>query len=334
MFPVADHRAGRRVASVGEKNAGRTKRSTDTSGGGKRKAAKPTRTATRRAEAPSSRAQAPSRKAEAPTRKAAAPARKASPRASTGGSFGLPSFPALVGATAVVVAAAGAISVGTATAETSLASGNIQRLSGQANVLNGASSVGNSNPLSERKQAVSRDSARMAQEDAAGEELKEVAEEKVLQRDAALQDFAARTEAYATEVAKNAWQLPLASYSLSSRFGECSALWSACHTGLDFSAPSGSPIYAVANGVVTEVGYDGSYGNKTVVQLEDGTELWYCHQSSFGVSVGETVVGGQTIGYVGSTGNSTGPHLHLEVRPGAGDPVDPYSALIAHNVNP
>ena len=90
---------------------------------------------------------------------------------------------------------------------------------------------------------------------------------------------------------------------------------------------------SVANGVVTEVEYDGSYGNKTVVLLDDGTELWYCHQSSFAVGVGETVVGGQTIGYVGSTGNTTGPHLHLEVRPGAGDPVDPYAALVAHNVD-
>ena len=52
------------------------------------------------------------------------------------------------------------------------------------------------------------------------------------------------------------------------------------HTGLDFAAPSGTPIMAVANGVVTSVGYEGAYGNKTVVTLEDGTEIWYCHQTS------------------------------------------------------
>jgi murein DD-endopeptidase MepM/ murein hydrolase activator NlpD len=85
---------------------------------------------------------------------------------------------------------------------------------------------------------------------------------------------------------------------------------------------------------VTETGYDGSYGNKTVVTLEDGTELWYCHQTSFLVDVGDVVRGGEAIGTVGSTGNSTGPHLHLEVRPGGGDPVDPFTALLEHGITP
>ena len=105
-----------------------------------------------------------------------------------------------------------------------------------------------------------------------------------------------------------------------------------CHTGEDLSSPSGTPIYSIAAGTVTSAGYDGSYGYKTVVTLEDGTELWYCHQTSIGVSVGETLVPGQSIGTVGSTGNTTGPHLHLEVRPGAGDAVDPVSALAARGV--
>jgi murein DD-endopeptidase MepM/ murein hydrolase activator NlpD len=113
-----------------------------------------------------------------------------------------------------------------------------------------------------------------------------------------------------------------------------SGLWSHYHTGLDFAAPSGTPIYAVANGVVTSVGYDGAYGNKTVITLEDGTELWFCHQTSVNVSVGQEVHAGDTIGSVGSTGNTTGPHLHLEVRPGAGDPVDPYQALVVNGVQP
>jgi len=66
--------------------------------------------------------------------------------------------------------------------------------------------------------------------------------------------------------------------------------------------------------------------------LEDGTEIWYCHQTSFLVGVGDAVRGGETIGTVGSTGNSTGPHLHIEVRPGGGDPVDPYEAFIVHGL--
>ena len=298
---MADHRAGRRVASVGDKNAGHSssRRNVGTPAGGKRKAVKP-------------------------TRRAASPA------------LGLPSVPTLVGAAAVVAAAAGAVSVGSGSVDTALASGNIQRLSGQANVLNGASGIYSSNPQNARKLAVSRDSARMAEQDAAGEELQAAAEVKFKQRNAALQELAARAESHAAEVAKNAWQLPVAYgvYHLTSRFGECSGLWSHCHTGLDFAAPSGTPIHSVANGIVISASYDGAYGNKTVVLLEDGTELWYAHQTAFAVSVGDTVVGGQVIGYVGSTGNTTGPHLHLEVRPGAGDPVDPYPALIAHGVTP
>jgi murein DD-endopeptidase MepM/ murein hydrolase activator NlpD len=85
---------------------------------------------------------------------------------------------------------------------------------------------------------------------------------------------------------------------------------------------------------VRSASYDGSYGNKIVLALEDGTEIWYCHLSSFSVNVGETVSGGEQLGAVGSTGNSTGDHLHLEVRPGAGDPVDPYAALLAHGLQP
>ena len=98
------------------------------------------------------------------------------------------------------------------------------------------------------------------------------------------------------------------------------------------SAPSGTPIYSVTSGTVTQTGYDGAYGNKTVITLEDGTELWYCHQTSINVSSGESVSPGQQIGTVGSTGNTTGPHLHLEVHPGAGDAVDPVSALSVHGV--
>ena len=85
---------------------------------------------------------------------------------------------------------------------------------------------------------------------------------------------------------------------------------------------------------MTFAGYDGAYGNKTVVILEDGTELWYCHQTTQYVSVGDVVTGNEVIGTVGSTGNVTGSHLHVEVRPGGGDPVDPYAAFQVHGVQP
>ena len=67
---------------------------------------------------------------------------------------------------------------------------------------------------------------------------------------------------------------------------------------------------------------------------KDGTDLWYCHQSSIAVEPGDQVVAGQVIGSVGSTGNTTGPHVHLEVRPRPDDPVDPFAALVAHGLHP
>ena len=156
------------------------------------------------------------------------------------------------------------------------------------------------------------------------------------EENAELAKLASLAEQAVAEILENAWQLPLAPgvYQLTARFGQCSGLWSHCHTGLDFAAPEGTPIRAVANGTITTTDWAGAYGNRTIMTLEDGTEVWYCHQSAFGAEVGDVVAGGQTIGFVGTTGNSTGPHLHLEIRPGAGDAVDPFQALVVHGVQP
>ncbi len=122
---------------------------------------------------------------------------------------------------------------------------------------------------------------------------------------------------------------------LTNTFGVARSYYSSgYHTGLDFAAPSGTPIRAVTAGTITSTGYESAYGNKTVQTLDDGTEIWYCHQSSFGVSEGDTVAPGEVIGAVGSTGNVTGSHLHVEVRPGGGDPVDPREAFVVHGLQP
>ena len=198
----------------------------------------------------------------------------------------------------------------------------------------GSTNLANVAPIGHRDAIVSRDSRRDALADAAQAELVAQADAQAEEQHAALQEFAKAAEKQSAKIRENQWILPLESYRITATFGLSSYLWSSVHTGLDFSAPTGSTIRSVANGVVTEMGYDGSYGNKTVVTLDDGTELWYCHQTSQLVSVGDVVRGGESIGTVGSTGNTTGPHLHLEVRPGGGDPVSPLSTLAVHGVTP
>jgi len=128
--------------------------------------------------------------------------------------------------------------------------------------------------------------------------------------------------------------LPMASYDLSAGFGLTGPLWEAEHGGQDFSAGAGEPLVAVASGVITEVADAGPYGLRTILELPDGTEVWYCHQTDATVAVGQLVEVADVVGSVGSTGNSTGPHLHLEVRPAGGSPVDPMEWLRAAGLTP
>ncbi len=128
--------------------------------------------------------------------------------------------------------------------------------------------------------------------------------------------------------------LPLAAYHLSAGFGLTGPLWEAAHGGQDFGASTGDTIVAVAAGEVTEVAYSGPYGLRTIVTLPDGTEIWYCHQTDTSVWAGQLVDVADPIGTVGSSGNSTGPHLHLEVRPDGGNPIDPMDWLRAAGLTP
>lgn len=114
--------------------------------------------------------------------------------------------------------------------------------------------------------------------------------------------------------------------SISSRFGSRSSSRSTAHTGLDISASTGTGIRAIAGGTVTYAGYKGSYGNLIIVDHGNGVESYYAHCSALYVSVGTYVDSSTTIAAVGSTGNSTGPHLHLEIRID-GTPVDPQNYL-------
>lgn len=101
---------------------------------------------------------------------------------------------------------------------------------------------------------------------------------------------------------------------ISSRFGVRSSIRSSAHTGLDIATSKGTPIKAASSGTVTFAGWKGAYGNLIVITHADGVQTYYGHCNSIYVSAGTYVEQGQTIGEVGTTGNSTGPHLHLEVR--------------------
>jgi murein DD-endopeptidase MepM/ murein hydrolase activator NlpD len=141
---------------------------------------------------------------------------------------------------------------------------------------------------------------------------------------------AAKDARIAAEKARPKWVLPVAGFRLTAGFGEY-GLWSSSHTGQDFACSYGTPIHAVGDGRIIFASYEGAYGNKMVIEHEDGTVTWYAHMDSFTRTSG-TVKAGDVIGRVGMTGNTTGAHLHLEVRPHDGGPVPPLTWLRQHGV--
>ncbi|WP_134003836.1 M23 family metallopeptidase [Kribbella sp. VKM Ac-2566] len=130
-------------------------------------------------------------------------------------------------------------------------------------------------------------------------------------------------------------EMMISGYHITATFGQGGSRWARNHTGTDFAAPIGTRIGAVMKGVVIFADWAGAYGRQVQVRHEDGTVTWYNHMSKFSVSVGETVYAGDQVGAVGMTGNTTGPHLHFEVRPGGGEPINPMPWLRNHcGLNP
>ena len=242
----------------------------------------------------------------------------------------IPAVPTIVGALANAAAAGGAVGMGGGQLG---GSQSLQLSAGASDAFNGTDAF-NFTGEDPRSRAISRDADRQASVAQAAQDLKAAVQQKSQARNAELASLAVSAQKRADEIAKNLWVLPTVGYHLTARFGQSSGLWSHNHTGLDFAAPTGTPIFAVANGVISQTGWDGSYGYKTVETLPDGTEIWYAHQSAIEVTVGQKVIQSAEIGKIGSTGNVTGPHVHIEVRPGGGDPVDPYPAFIYHGVTP
>ncbi|MGW7346821.1 transglycosylase family protein [Streptomyces sp. NPDC054854] len=106
------------------------------------------------------------------------------------------------------------------------------------------------------------------------------------------------------------------------------------HTGVDFPVPTGTSVKSVGPGTVLSAGWAGAYGYQVVIKHSDGRYSQYAHLSALGVKAGQQVSGGQRIGRSGSTGNSSGPHLHFEMRtaPGYGSDIDPLKYLRGHGV--
>jgi murein DD-endopeptidase MepM/ murein hydrolase activator NlpD len=131
------------------------------------------------------------------------------------------------------------------------------------------------------------------------------------------------------------WVAPVEAYVLSASFGSGGARWANRHTGQDFAVPIGTPVRSVGEGRVVSVSCGGAFGIQIVIAHPGGYYTQYAHLASVAVDAGERVVSGQWIGQAGTTGNSTGPHLHFEVRvtPELGSGVDPVPWLAARGVH-
>ena len=114
--------------------------------------------------------------------------------------------------------------------------------------------------------------------------------------------------------------------TITSRFGSISRIRSSAHTGLDIGSPSGTSVKAAASGTVIWAGYKGSLGNLVVISHSNGVQTYYGHCSKLLVSAGQKISAGQVIAKVGSTGRSTGPHLHFEIRIN-GSSINPQSYI-------
>lgn len=154
-------------------------------------------------------------------------------------------------------------------------------------------------------------------------DLKERQEAEKKKRDA---------EAARKEALRPKFVLPVKQHGLSAYFGQAGVNWMSVHTGIDFPVSYGTPVMAATDGTV-RTQWNSAYGNMAIVTSPDGTETWYCHLSSTKIRSG-SVKAGDVIAYSGNSGNSTGPHMHFEVRPNAGAAIDPLPWLRSHGLNP
>ncbi|MGW0500414.1 M23 family metallopeptidase [Streptomyces sp. NPDC003007] len=143
----------------------------------------------------------------------------------------------------------------------------------------------------------------------------------------------------AAKKAKPSWVDPVKKYTLTASFAQNGGMWQSTHSGQDFAVPSGTQVVAAHGGTVVKAGGNGAgdgpaYGNAVVIKHGNGTYSQYAHLSKITVRIGQIVKTGQEIAKSGNTGNSSGPHLHFEIRttPNYGSAVDPVKFLRAKGV--
>ncbi|MHB9854166.1 M23 family metallopeptidase [Streptomyces sp. Tue6028] len=177
---------------------------------------------------------------------------------------------------------------------------------------------------------------RAADEAAALKKAEEAARKRAAEEAKKKREAKERAAREAERKRLNSFVLPITGSYVSTGYKTGGSLWSSgSHTGVDFHAASGTPVHAVGSGTVVTAGWGGAYGNQVVIKMHDGTYTMYGHLSSIGVSVGQAVTPGQQIALSGSTGNTTGPHLHFEARTTAeyGSDMDPVGYLRARGVS-
>ncbi|WP_306313820.1 M23 family metallopeptidase [Streptomyces hydrogenans] len=186
---------------------------------------------------------------------------------------------------------------------------------------------------------VSAQAAAQEQEAAEAEARAKARAEAKRKAEARAQEIREAKERAAREAERRrlaSFNLPVAGSYVSTGYKTGGSLWSSgSHSGVDFHAAYGSSVVSVGSGTVVEAGWGGAYGNNIVIRMNDGTYTQYGHLSSIGVYVGQSVEPGQQIGVSGSTGNSTGPHLHFEARSTAdyGSDINPVAYLRARGVS-
>ncbi|MFJ2949887.1 M23 family metallopeptidase [Streptomyces sp. NPDC087226] len=170
-----------------------------------------------------------------------------------------------------------------------------------------------------------------------------------VQAQAAAQAEAAKTQAAKAQAAKAtkaaaakkqaSWVSPVKSYQLSASFAANGGMWAHKHSGQDYAVPTGTKVMAAHGGTVVKAGGNGAgdgpaYGNAVVIKHGNGKYSQYAHLSQVDVKAGQVVKTGQKIALSGNTGNSSGPHLHFEIRttPNYGSAINPATFLRAHGV--